>query len=382
MRHPLFTDEHEELRRSVRSFVERELAPRAPEWEAAGHFSDDVFTRMGELDLLGLRMPEELGGTGGDWGHAIVVAEELNRMGSAGTAMGITVHTDMATPPIIQFGTDDLKQRYIPPAVRGEKIFCLAITEPDAGSDVAGIRTTARRDGDEYVINGAKTYITNGVRAHACTLVAKTDPEAGYGGFSIFVVDTDTPGWTVSKNLKKVGNHASDTAELAFQDMRVPAENLLGGEEGHGFQQIMWELQGERLIGAAGCLAGSKLMLEMTKEFVQTRNAFGRSISKFQTVRHTFAQLASEIEAAQQLTYNAAWQFDNGGYPVQEISMAKLLGGQVTWKVADACMQLHGGAGYMDEYPISRAWRDARLIRIGAGTDEIMKEIISKQMGL
>jgi len=257
----------------------------------------------------------------------------------------------------------------------------LAITEPGAGSDVANIKTTAVRDGDDYIINGSKVFITNGVRADAVILVTKTDTAAGYDGFSLFVVDTDTPGYTVSRKLEKLGMHASDTAELAFTDMRVPAENLLG-EEGKGFYHIMWELQGERLTAAAGCVAGAQGMLDMTLQYAMEREAFGRSIGKFQAIRHKFAAMAVKIEAARQLTYNTAFRFANGEYPVREIAMAKLFSSQVGWEVADDCLQIHGGWGYMKEYRIERAWRDMRLNRIGAGTDEIMLDLIGRSYGL
>ena len=238
--------------------------------------------------------------------------------------MGIAVHTDMATPPIHLFGTEEQKQRYLVPSIKGEKIASLGITEPDAGSDVSGIRTRAVRDGDEYVINGSKTYITNGHRADFIVLVTKTDPDAGYDGFTLFIVDTDTPGFIREKKLEKLGMHASDTALLAFDDMRVPADAILG-QEGKGFYHIMWELQGERLIGAAGCVAGAQKCFEKTLEYALERKAFGRSIGHFQVIRHKFAEMATKIESARQMVYTTAWRHQNGEYPVREISMAKLL---------------------------------------------------------
>ncbi|KKL54337.1 hypothetical protein LCGC14_2266440, partial [marine sediment metagenome] len=289
--------------------------------------------------------------------------------------------TDMATPPILKFGSEDLKQRYLVPAIKGEKISCLGITEPGAGSDVAGIRTHAVRDGDEYVINGSKTFITNGVRADFIVLVAKTDSDAGYDGFSLFVVDTDTPGFSVSKKLEKLGMHSSDTAELTFEDMRVPAENLVG-EEGKGFYHIMWELQGERMIGAAGGVAGAQRVFDLTVEYAKERHAFGRPIGSFQAIRHKFAEMATKIEVARQMVYATAWRVQNGEYPVRETSMAKLYASRIGFEVCDECLQIHGGYGYMKEYPVERAWRDMRLNRIGAGTDEIMLEVIGRSYGL
>jgi alkylation response protein AidB-like acyl-CoA dehydrogenase len=379
-RHFIFNDEHEQLRESIRRFVESELRPHAQEWEETT-FPDWVFRRMGELGFLGLSYPEEYGGQGGDYFCNIVLAEEMAGCDCGGLAMGVAVHTDMATPPILAFGTEDQKQRYLVPAIKGEKIACLGITEPDAGSDVAGIKTRAVRDGDEWVINGSKTYITNGHRADFIVLVTKTDPDAGYDGFSLFLVDMDSPGVVREKKLEKLGMHASDTALLAFQDVRVPHENLLG-EEGKGFYHIMWELQGERLIGAAGAVAGAQRLFDKTLQYAKERTAFGRPIGKFQAIRHKFAEMATKIEAARQMVYTTAWRFANGEYPVREISMAKLYASRIACEVADECLQIHGGAGYMKEYGIERAWRDLRLNRIGAGTDEIMLEVIGKSYGL
>src|SRR5215212_3876870 len=290
-RHFIFTDEHEQLRESIRSFVLKELRPHAEQWEL-NTFDDWVFPRMGELGLLGLSMPEEYGGQGGDYPCNLVLAEELVHAHCGGLAMGLAVHTDMATPPILAFGTEEQKQQYLAPAIRGEKISCLGITEPDAGSDVAGIRTHAKQDGDDYVINGSKTYIMNGHRADFIVLVTKTDPDAGYDGFTLFLVDMDAPGVSREKRLEKLGMHASDTALLAFQDVRVPAEAMLG-HEGKGFYHIMWELQGERLIGAAGCVAAAQKCFDKTLRYAGERTAFGRPIGRFQAIRHKFADMAT-----------------------------------------------------------------------------------------
>src|SRR5262245_2580768 len=379
-RHFIFTDEHEQLRESIRAFVLKELRPHAEEWEE-NTFDDWVFKRMGELGLLGLSYPEQYGGQGGDYYCNLVLAEEIVHSNCGGLAMGVAVHTDMATPPIHLFGTEEQKQAYLVPSIRGEKISCLGITEPDAGSDVSGIKTRAVRDGDEWVINGSKTYITNGHRADFIVLVPKTDPDAGYDGFTLFLVDMDAPGVIREKRLEKLGMHASDTALLAFQDVRVPAEAQLG-QEGKGFYHIMWELQGERLIGAAGCVAGAQKAFDRTLQYAQERSAFGRPIGKFQAIRHKFAEMATQIESARQLVYATAWRYVNGEYPVREISMAKLHAARVAMQVADECLQIHGGAGYMREYGIERAWRDMRLNRIGAGTDEVMLDVIGRSYGL
>jgi citronellyl-CoA dehydrogenase len=379
-RHFIFTDEHEQLRESIRAFAERELAPHAEEWEETT-FPDWVFRRMGELGFLGLDKPEEYGGQGGDYYSALVLAEEIVHSNSGGLAMGVAVQTDMALPPILAFGTEEQKQRWAVPAIKGQAILCLGITEPDAGSDVAGIKTRATRTDDGWVINGSKTYITNGHRANVIVLVTKTDPDAGYDGFTLFLVPMDAPGVVREKKLEKLGMHASDTALLAFQDVHVPDSAVLG-ETGKGFFHIMWELQGERLIGAAGCVAGAQRAFDKTLAFALERTAFGRPVGKFQVTRHKFAEMATKIETARQLVYTTAWRFANGEYPVREISMAKLHAARVAVEVADECLQIHGGAGYMREYGIERVWRDMRLNRIGAGTDEIMLDVIGRSYGL
>jgi alkylation response protein AidB-like acyl-CoA dehydrogenase len=379
-RHFIFTDEHEQLRESIRSFAVKELAPHAEEWEETT-FPDSVFHRMGELGFLGLDKPEQYGGQGGDYYTSLVLAEEIVHAQSGGLAMGVAVHTDMAMPPILAFGTEEQKQAWVVPAIAGQKILCLGITEPDAGSDVSGVKTRAVRDGDEYVINGSKTYITNGHRADVIVLVTKTDPDAGYDGFTLFLVPMDAPGVIREKRLEKLGMHASDTALLAFQDVRVPETAVLG-QIGKGFYHIMWELQGERLIGAAGCVAGAQRCFDQTLKFALERKAFGREIGHFQVIRHKFAAMATKIEASRSLVYSTAWRFANGEYPVREISMAKLHASQMCCEVADECLQIFGGAGYMREYKIERAWRDLRLNRIGAGTDEIMLDVIGRSYGL
>jgi alkylation response protein AidB-like acyl-CoA dehydrogenase len=379
-KHFIFEEHHDRLRESIRAFVDKELAPHADEWEETT-FPDSVIRRMGELGFLGLSMPEQFGGQGGDYFCNLVLGEEMTRSASGGLAMGVAVHTDMAMPPIHLFGSEEQKQEWLVPAIKGEKILCLGITEPDAGSDVAGIKTRAVRDGDDYVINGSKTYITNGHRADVIVLVTKTDPDAGYDGFTLFLVPMDAPGVIREQKLEKLGMHASDTALLAFQDVRVPASAMLG-QEGKGFYHIMWELQGERLIGAAGCVAGAQRCFDKTLEYALEREAFGRPIGKFQAIRHKFAEMATKIEAGRQMTYTTAWRFNNGEYPVREISMAKLFTAQMACEVTDECLQIHGGAGYMREYGIERAWRDMRLNRIGAGSDEIMLDVIGRSYGL
>ena len=384
--HFIFTQEHEDLRESMKAWVLKECTPNRFEWEE-NLWPDSILKRAGELGFLGLCFPEEYGGQGGDYYYSLVRAECMSYSGSGGTNMGFAVQTDMVLPPIHLLGTEEQKQRYLVPGIKGEKIGCLGITEPGAGSDVAGIRTTAIRDGDEYVINGSKMFITNGGRADFCVLVTKTDPDARHEGITLFVVDlrsddgNTVPGFTVSRTLEKMGMHASDTAELAFEDMRVPADAVLG-EIGKGFYHISWELQGERLVASVGCHAGAERMMERTLEYAKEREAFGRPIGRFQAIRHKFAEMATEIEAAKQMTHATAWRFANGEYPVREISMVKLYTSQVACEVADECVQIFGGYGYMKEYEIERAYRDVRLNRIGAGTDEIMLDVIGRSYGL
>jgi len=385
-KHLLFTDEHEDLRESMEAWVKKELWPHRNEWEETT-WPNEAMRRAGELGFLGLCFPEEYGGQGGDYYYSLVRAECMSYSGSGGTNMGFAVQTDMVLPPVHLLGTEEQKQRYLVPGIKGEKIGCLGITEPGAGSDVAGIRTKAVRDGDDYLISGAKTFITNGARADFILLVAKTDPEARHEGITLFLVDlrdedgNHVPGFEVSRKLEKMGMHSSDTGELSFDEVRVPAEAVLG-EIGKGFYHISWELQSERMVAAAGSVAGAERMFEKTLEYAKEREAFGRPIGRFQAIRHKFAEMATKIEAAKQFNYVVAWRYANGEYPVREITEVKLLSSRVACEVADECVQILGGYGYMKEYEIERAYRDVRLNRIGAGTDEIMLEVIGRSYGL
>jgi acyl-CoA dehydrogenase len=378
---PPFTEEHEALRESLRAFVEREIRPHAPAWEAAEEFPRELFTRMGGLGFLGLKYPEEYGGQGGDYVHDAVFTEEMSRCGSGGVAAGIGAQVAIATPPIWKFGTEEQKQRWLVPAIKGEKIAALAITEPGAGSDVAGIRTFAKRDGHEYVVNGGKTFITNGVRADVYVTAVKTTQEGGHHGLSFLVLEKGMPGFEVSRKLEKLGWHASDTGELSFSDVRVPEENMLG-EENKGFYLIMANFQWERISMALGAVGGMQATFERTLEYALERQAFGRQIGRFQAIRHKLAAMATKIEAARDLTYQCLRLFVSGQDALKEVSMAKLYACRAAVEVADEAVQIHGGYGYMREYDVERALRDARLGPIGGGTDEIMKEIIGKQLGL
>jgi acyl-CoA dehydrogenase len=378
---PPFTDEHEALRESIRRFVANELRPHAQEWEDARWFPNTVFARMAEVGYLGLKYPEEYGGEGGDHVHDAVLAEELSRCGSGGLAAGIGAHIGIATPPIWKFGTDEQKRRFLAPAIGGEKIGALGISEPGAGSDVAGIRTLASRVDGGYLVNGSKTFITNGVRADFVVTAVKTTEEGGHHGLSFVIVEKGMEGFSVSKKLEKLGWHASDTAELAFQDVFVPEANLLG-EENRGFYLIMANFQWERLTMALGAVGSMDAVLERTLEFASERHAFGRPIAKHQAIRHKLAEMAVKLEASRSLTYHALRLFADGQDALREVTEAKLLSQRSAYEVADDALQIHGGAGYMREYEIERVVRDTRLGPIGGGTDEVMKEILGRQLGL
>ncbi|RMG74345.1 MAG: acyl-CoA dehydrogenase [Chloroflexi bacterium] len=376
-----FTEEHEMFRKSVRAFVEKEIRPYVDEWEeqeiAPLH---DLFKKMGDLGFLGLNYPEEYGGAGADIWYTVVLAEELARAGAAGIPMAVFVQTDMATPALAKHGSHELKQKYLTPAIRGEMVCAIAVTEPNAGSDVAGIQTRAERDGDEYVINGSKMYITNGTQADWLCLLARTSPGEGYQGMSLIIVPTNLPGFSVSKKLKKLGNHSSDTAVLSFENVRVPVSNRIG-EEGMGFYYQMEQFQVERLVGALGGVAGAEYTVRDTIKYCQERKAFGKPLIANQWIQFKLAELLTEIEAAKQLNYSCAALIEAGadGMEITRIaSMCKLKAGRLMREVADTCLQFYGGMGYMEETPISRYFRDARLTSIGGGADEIMLGIIAK----
>jgi acyl-CoA dehydrogenase len=380
--HPPFSDEHEPLRQSVRGFIERELAPHAQQWEDDRWFSDDVFPKLATQGLLGLKYPEEYGGQGGDYLHEAVLCEEMARIGSGGTAAGIGAHINIATPPIWKFGTAEQKQRYLVPAIGGELIGALGITEPGAGSDVAAITTRAERVEGGWVLNGEKTYITNGVRAHFIVTAVKTKQTAAssrHHDISFLIVDRGEG--VSSAALHKLGWHASDTATISFQDVFVPEENLLG-ELDEGFKLIMANFQWERLAMALGAVGAMTLAWERTAEFARERQAFGRPLSGHQAIRHKLADLATSVHTCRCVTYDALRRFVAGEEPLREVTMAKLLTQRACFELMDACLQIHGGAGYMREYFIERAARDARLGPIGGGSDEIMREVLGRVLAL
>ncbi len=376
---PPFTDEHEELRASARGFIERELTPHALRWEEEEWFSEDAFAKLATQGLLGLKYPTELGGQGGDYLHEAVLCEEMARVGSGGAAAGIGAHINIATPPIWKFGSDEQKQAYLAPAIRGEKIGALGITEPDAGSDVAAIKTRAERVDGGWTLNGEKTYITNGVRADFIVTAARTTPVGGHHGISFFIVERGEG--VTSAKLEKLGWHASDTATIAFADVFVPEQGLLGPLH-EGFKLIMANFQWERLAMALGAVGAMQLAWERTASFARERNAFGRPLSGHQVIRHRLVDLASSAYAARCVTYDALRRFVAGEQPLREVTMAKLLTQRACFELMDACLQIHGGAGYMREYWVERAARDARLGPIGGGSDEIMREILGRVLEL
>ena len=376
----IFTEEHKALRKTVRQFAES-LAPFALEWDEAGIFPREVFKQAGDLGLLGIRHSAEIGGMGLDWWYTTCWAEELIHTRNAGLNMALLVQSDMATPIINELGSDEVKRNFLEPAIKGEMIAALGISEPGGGSDVANIHTTARRDGDDYIINGQKLWITNGTRADFITLGVRTGDD-GYGGISLLVFPTDVKGFSVGRSLKKIGNKSSDTAELFFEDCRVPRRYLLG-EENHGFYHIMTNFQGERLVAAIGCVSGMENAVRESIAYGQERKAFGKPLMKFQVWKHKFVEHLTAIEAARRLTYFAVDKINKDPMgATKEITMAKLFAGDLAQRVMYDCQQLFGGFGYVTEFPIARAWTDTRLITIGGGTSEIMKEILVKMEGL
>jgi citronellyl-CoA dehydrogenase len=381
MAHEIYdTPEHELFRQTVRKFVQEELAPRAREFDKMGRIDKALFRKMGDLGLLGLRYDPKWGGSGLDWSYTAVMFEEIARCDNAGVAMGITVQTDMATPSLHQFGTDELRSRYLVPAVKGEMVAAIAVTEPDAGSDVASIKTRAVRDGDDWVINGSKIYITNAATADWLCLLAVTDPDAGYGGFSQIVVPTDSPGFSYQL-LDKIGNWGSDTGLLFFEDLRVPVTNTIG-DIGRGFQQQMMQFQDERLIACVSTSAGSQALWEETRRYCENRIVFKKPLSKMQVTQFKLVEMLTEITAAREMTHHCIRKRLKNEDATMEISMAKLFCGRMARYVADECIQLHGGFGYMKESKAGRAFVDTRLISIGGGADEVMIHYMAKMLGL
>jgi citronellyl-CoA dehydrogenase len=377
-----FTEEHDQLRQVVRQVVEREVNPHVDAWEDAGMFpAHELFPKLGALGLLGLEYDPAYGGGGADHSYTLVMGEELGRCEAGGVPMAVAVQACMATPALARFGTDELKRRYLAPAIAGEQVCAVAVSEPGAGSDVAGIRTKAVRDGDEWVVNGRKMWITSGAQADWLCLLARTSDEGGYQGMSMMVFPTDTPGFSVSRKLDKLGNRSSDTAELLFEDCRVPIDNTIGGI-GRGFQQQMAQFQDERLIACYMSLAGMDRALRRTVDYLQQREAFGKPLMANQYLQYKLAELFAEVDLLRQYCYAAAEAYVDGKDVTRFATIAKLKTGRLVREVADTCLQFHGGMGYMEEHWTARYFRDVRLTSIGGGADEVMLRVLSMLEGM
>ncbi len=380
MRRTLFEPEHDLFRAAFRAFVEREIAPFHAEWERAGAVPRDLWQAAGRQGFLCMDVPEEYGGAGArDYRFNVVIGEELWRAGATGP--GFVLHTDIVVPYITNYGTPEQRQRWLPRCVSGECITAIAMTEPGAGSDLAAIRTTARRDGDAYLLNGQKTFISNGILNDLVIVAAKTNPKAGHKGISLLVVERDMPGYERGRRLEKIGLHAQDTAELFFHNVRVPCDHLLG-EEGQGFRYLMEQLPRERLAIAVGAVAAAEAALEQTIRYCREREAFGRPIGALQSVRFTLAELVTEVQIGRVFVDQCVLALNRGELTAETAAMAKWWTTELQQRVVHACLQLHGGYGYMREYPIARAFMDARVQTIYGGTTEIMKEIIGRSLKL
>ncbi len=384
MRRTLFEPEHVDFRESVRRFVAEEVVPHQQDWEREGIVSRDLFTRAAEKGMLAMQVPERYGGAGiDDFRFNQIVNEELSVAGAGGSGLGITLHNDICLPYFTDLCTDEQRERWLPGVADGTLITAVAMTEPEIGSDLAGLRTTAARtdDGDEYVVNGSKTFITNGINADLVITAVKTDPTQRHAGISLVIVERGMEGFERGRNLDKVGQHAQDTAELFFNDVRVPAENCLG-DEGAGFRYMTANLAQERLSIALSAVAAARGALQLTLEYVKQRNAFGQPIGSFQNSRFALAEMATEVELATAFCDQAVLALNRGELSAQDAAMAKWWATELQGRVTDRCVQLHGGYGYMLEYPIARAYVDARVTRIYGGTTEIMKEIIGRSLGV
>ncbi|HFE65651.1 MAG TPA: acyl-CoA dehydrogenase [Chloroflexi bacterium] len=379
MERNIFTEEHQMFRESVRRFIQKEIAPHHEQWEKAGIVPRELWLKAGEMGFLAMDVPEEYGGLGlKDFRYNVVITEELTKAGASGVGFGL--HNDITIPYFLAYGTEEQKQRFLPKFITGEWITAIAMSEPDAGSDLAGIRTTAVRQNDYYLLNGQKTFITNGILSDVVIVVAKTDPEAGHSGVSLLVVERGMAGFEHGRNLDKIGLKAQDTAELFFDNVKVPVENLLGGE-GQGFYQLMQQLPQERLSIAVIAVAACEAVLEMTVQYCQERTAFGRPIGKFQHNRFLLAEMKTETEIARVFVDRCIAELNAGSLSPAEAAMAKWWTTELQKKVVDQCLQLHGGYGYMMEYPIAKAYLDSRVQTIYGGTTEIMKEIIGRSLG-
>ncbi|MGY3794838.1 acyl-CoA dehydrogenase family protein [Aquimarina sp. 433] len=373
-----FTEEHELFRESLKDFLQKEVVPHIEKWEKTGDIERFIWEKFGEMGYFGIAYPEEYGGLGLDLFYTVIFLEELQKINSGGFAAAMWAHVYLAMTHVNKEGDARIKQAYLRPSISGEKIGCLCISEPFGGSDVAGMRTTAVKDGDSYIINGSKTFITNGVYSDYLVVAAKTSPELGNKGISIFIMDRDTPGISATK-LDKLGWRASDTGEIAFDNVKIPLANLMGDED-KGFSYIMQHFALERLIMGINAHARAEFALDYAIQYMGEREAFGRTIDKFQALRHSVADMASEVEMCKEFNYSIAKRLNDGQYVVKEASMSKLLSTKIADEVIYKCLQLLGGYGYMEEYPLARLFRDSRLGPIGGGTSEILREIIAKMV--
>jgi len=380
MQSMLYEAEHEAFRESVRAFVTRHVVPFHAQWEQDGIVDRTVWLEAGAQGLLGTDVPEQYGGGGSaDFRFNCVVQEELVRVGASG--VGFPLHNDVMAPYLLSLTTDEQKDRWLPPFTRGEMITAIAMTEPGAGSDLQGLRTTARRDGDDWLVSGSKTFITNGIHADLVIVVARTDPEAGSRGFSLLAVERGMPGFERGRRLEKVGLKAQDTAELFFDEVRVPAANLVG-RQGGGFVHLMENLPQERLSIAVGAVAGAQVVFDLTLRHCKERTAFGTPIGSFQANRFTLAEMATELQVARAYVDRAVLEHNAGRFTVQDAAMAKWWTTELQKRVVDTCVQLHGGYGYMLEHPVAKAYLDARVQTIYGGTTEVMKEIVGRSLGV
>ena len=382
MRRTLFDDDHELFREGFGAFVDKEIAPNHEAWEQAGIVDRDLYRKAGKAGFLGMAAPEEYGGGGTpDFRYSVVVTEEFARANVANSGVGMGLHNDVCLPYFLTGTNDEQKARWLPGICSGDLLTAVAMTEPGTGSDLAGIKTTAVRDGDVYIVNGAKTFITNGILADLVIVACKTDATQKHRGMSLIVVESGTPGFERGRNLDKIGLHANDTAELFFSDVRVPAANLLG-EEGTGFLQLVAKLPQERLSISVGAVAYAEAAFGWTLQYAKERQAFGQPIGSFQHNRFAFAEMRTELDIAQLYIDRQVEALNAGELTAEEAAKGKWWTTELQWRVLDRCLQMHGGYGYMEEYPIARAWRDGRVQRIYGGTNEIMKEIVGKSLGI
>ena len=375
-----FKEEHKIFRETVRKFVEKELRPNVEQWETEGKTPRSIWKRAGDLGILGISYPEEYGGMNADYLYTLICAEEMGKCDSLGVCLGLTVQSDMATPALAHHGSETLKKKYLAPAIAGDIICSIAVTEPGCGSDVAGLKTRAELDGDSYVLNGTKMFITNGTQADFLTVLARTSKDPGHNAFSLFIVPSDTPGFSVGRALKKTCHPSSDTAEIILDNVRIPKENLIG-QEGRGFQYQMEQFEFERLAGSFQMLGAMKRCYELTKVYVHQRETFGKPLSTRQVIKHKMAQMIADITAIEALAGLCVAKVNRKEHYSKEASMLKLLAAQTQVRVSNECCQLHGGYGVMQEYAVARYYRDSKLSEIGGGANEIMLEIISKLEG-